>query len=561
MRLRLKHRRIRLIAALVSVAWLVRSADALVIRYPDGSVGNGCGVVNYMREGVPPAKPAAPIVLPRSYVSASGWFRIHYGAVSGDRNAVPLSDKNGNGIPDWVELVASAADSILTTYRALGYTNSLNDGGTGGGPEYDIYLSNLSPQGVYGLTWPGPDGYMQMDNDYAESIYETNGEAGMRVTLAHEMFHAVQFTYWVGGNEVLWWQEATAVFMEEIVYPQINDYLQYLNPNYFCSTLFEDPSLPLHYSSTSSCDAHMYGVAVFCHFLNESNPAHGQEAIRYSFERQRDLRSGDLSVVIRALEAKMDQPIRDLLATFWVWSYFSGSRARPGLFFHEASAFSSPPPSKVSPEKWVVENLSAKGSVQGSADASGLGAWIIRFAPDRSVGGLRLHLAASGATADQWAWRVAVADRDSVRIFAPHDGEVLVSNWDAASDVVLVGANGSLLSQRSEFSYTATYDRELTRPAPEALELVLGQNRPNPFNTRTAFPFHISASAAVTAIVYDVAGRSVRTILASEPFGSGDHTVEWDGFADDGKLAGTGLYLLHVRTGNVARSRRMILLR
>ena len=87
--------------------------------------------------------------------------------------------------------------------------------------------------GRYGFTYPERAGrtsssYLEIDNDYANPIYQqTKGLDALRVTIAHEFHHAIQFGYYQGSDSI-WWQESTSTWMEEVVYPDVDDYLQYL---------------------------------------------------------------------------------------------------------------------------------------------------------------------------------------------------------------------------------------------------------------------------------------------------------------------------------------------
>ncbi|MGN6723753.1 MAG: MXAN_6640 family putative metalloprotease [Marmoricola sp.] len=63
--------------------------------------------------------------------------------------------------------------------------------------------------------------------------------APLKVTAAHEFFHAVQFRQ--DANEPLWLMEGTAVWMENEVYPDIHDYLQYL-----LATGIKEPLVPFN---------------------------------------------------------------------------------------------------------------------------------------------------------------------------------------------------------------------------------------------------------------------------------------------------------------------------
>jgi len=51
----------------------------------------------------------------------------------------------------------------------------------------------------------------------------------MKVTAAHEFFHAIQFGYPLGDGWD-WWMEASATFMEDEAFDAVNDYRQYLRP-------------------------------------------------------------------------------------------------------------------------------------------------------------------------------------------------------------------------------------------------------------------------------------------------------------------------------------------
>lgn len=96
---------------------------------------------------------------------------------------------------------------------------------------YDVFLDQIGDKGYYGFcttdtsaaqstSWCG------LDNDFAADEFGAPPENSLRVTAAHEFFHAIQFGY--DGNEAPWFMEGTSVWMEDIVYPTINDYLQYI---------------------------------------------------------------------------------------------------------------------------------------------------------------------------------------------------------------------------------------------------------------------------------------------------------------------------------------------
>ncbi|RNL65302.1 hypothetical protein EFK50_04915 [Nocardioides marmoriginsengisoli] len=95
----------------------------------------------------------------------------------------------------------------------------------------DVYLLNLGDDRIYGYCNSDDPGsvvaaYCAVDNNFSTAEYGAPPINSLRVTAAHEFFHAVQFAY--DANDSSWFLEGTAVWMEDIVYPAINDYRQYL---------------------------------------------------------------------------------------------------------------------------------------------------------------------------------------------------------------------------------------------------------------------------------------------------------------------------------------------
>jgi hypothetical protein len=160
-------------------------------------------------------------------------------------HAVPTEDIDpANGIPDYVEQVGAACEESRTKQVGdLGYNPppashaSLYNG---------KYLIEFESQSSYGFTsvvtgsrtritlHPNYQGFPP--NDDPDGI-----ELGaMRVTVAHELKHAIQRTYtlWSEGG----WLELDATWMEDIVYDGVNDYYNYI---FGTGSPFTGPDLPL----------------------------------------------------------------------------------------------------------------------------------------------------------------------------------------------------------------------------------------------------------------------------------------------------------------------------
>lgn len=81
-------------------------------------------------------------------------------------------------------------------------------------------------------------------------------------------------------------------------------------------------------------------------------------------------------------------------------------------------------------------------------------------------------------------------------------------------------------------------------------------SRPNPFNPATTITFQLEAEQFVSLVVYDAAGRLVKT-LVSETLGKGPHFIPWE--ADD-RLA-SGAYFARLKSGDRLEQIKITLVR
>ena len=88
----------------------------------------------------------------------------------------------------------------------------------------------------------------------------------------------------------------------------------------------------------------------------------------------------------------------------------------------------------------------------------------------------------------------------------------------------------------------------------------LHQNHPNPFNPATTIGFALTGDAPVVLTIYDASGRTVfRRDLGWLP--SGYQETQWRGTNAAGRAVPSGMYFYRVSAGELAKTRRMILLR
>jgi hypothetical protein len=90
----------------------------------------------------------------------------------------------------------------------------------------------------------------------------------------------------------------------------------------------------------------------------------------------------------------------------------------------------------------------------------------------------------------------------------------------------------------------------------------LGQNSPNPFTRLTSIAVAVdreflNGEKSATLSIYDTSGRLVKTLWS----GKGEASVTWDGRANDGSRAISGVYLARLSAGERTLTRKMMLIR
>lgn len=102
----------------------------------------------------------------------------------------------------------------------------------------------------------------------------------------------------------------------------------------------------------------------------------------------------------------------------------------------------------------------------------------------------------------------------------------------------------------------AAPDAEVSAPALFRLE----QNFPNPFNPHTTIRFVLSEANPTTVVIFDTAGRKIRTLLSAN-LPASTHAVTWNGRDDADKPVAAGVYFYRVVSGGHHAIGRMALIR
>ena len=83
----------------------------------------------------------------------------------------------------------------------------------------------------------------------------------------------------------------------------------------------------------------------------------------------------------------------------------------------------------------------------------------------------------------------------------------------------------------------------------------LGQNYPNPFNPSTVIEYAVPRSTQVTLEVFDLLGRSVRTLVSGEQ-SVGAHSVRFDAAG-----LSSGVYFYRLKADAFTQTRKLMILR
>jgi hypothetical protein len=265
---------------------------------------------------------------PYSYDSPEGHYKIHYD--TSGTNKVPTTDANTNGIPDYVENLALYADSSYRTeITYLGYRIPPSDGSEGGDNKYDIYTESMPYYGYTQPEIPGPQPW----NDYTSYISVHNNFIGfppnddpegdqkgaMKVTVAHEYFHAVQFAYDL--FEDVWFMEVSSTWMEDVAFDPVNDNYNYLP--YF----FNYPEISLQAETM-----HMYASFIWNVYLSTN---FGNNLINDIWEGC--IYGNAIAEINDALQSQGSSRDEEF-KKFTVWNYITGTRD-DGLHYEEGSHY------------------------------------------------------------------------------------------------------------------------------------------------------------------------------------------------------------------------------
>ncbi len=467
--------------------------------------------------------------------SPSGKFRIQYETEGND--AVPLIDANSNSVPDYVEWVAEAADS---SYRheilTLGFTDPIPDG--------EQYLVIVGDLGAYGLTRPSPVSpggtVIEIENDFVgfptNTDPEGNQKGAIKVTMAHELKHAIEYVQTGWRGDVTRWAEMDATLMEEVVYDNVNDYYNYLD-GFGNGNFFGSPNTTIIPGS--------YEDITWALFFHER---FGDTFWSGVWSRITDTPEILFLEAIEDELTEFDVSFEEAVVENFLWHYASGgSNFTPFFGFDESGLYPSPRLEETFSEfQTELTEPSIMSRFSGEYYEFDL--------VQRTNSFLKLDFIPSSQ--DVQVAIIAYYDDLSVEtrfITGPTMGELNSMEsglpWANIDRVGLVFFNSST-DETNSFQFQVYDYVPINIDSPQ-----LSQNYPNPFNPNTTITVTLPFSQQVRLSVFDYLGREVR-VLTDGVLGAGENPIRFDA-----QNLASGIYFYRLETEEKVVTRTMTLVK
>jgi|WetSurMetagenome_2_1015567.scaffolds.fasta_scaffold00185_18 hypothetical protein len=391
-----------------------------------------------------------------------------------------------NGVPDYVDEVAYAADSAWSMeIDGFGFVKPLPlVDADHPSSRYKICIRKMTGYDAttYGYTWPsgnaaggmGIRSYTEIRSEWNGSgfnrtldgidyDYGTHPEKAVGVTCCHEFFHGVQFAmtrqYSVDYNGDMFldgfpssWLEGTAVLMEGLGFEYAHDYIQYV------SIFFDNPTAPIFVWTTDNSTV-LYMNGLTTHYLYEF----AYPSPKIDFVKDMEFNNYQQSIRFKPNLDKSSTAAgrswADILGNFYAASYYTGTRAVPGRFIKDA-------PLIVHEWTYSGDSLSPSGAVTKSVNPFGMNTFsYVRKASDNAILALGFvgDTIASGDTDTNAVWSVrCILKKDStpahdsivaIPLSSKGTGSAVITGWNSFTEALVIAANA-----RYDTARTATLE-------------------------------------------------------------------------------------------------------
>lgn len=283
------------------------------------------------------------------HTSESGRFEFEYKLTGKD--AVSEEDANQNGVPDYIDSAEYYFEFVYDLYvNQLGFISPVKIDYFEDGEPYKVKFyetgdyyefeengeTYTSPGGAYGFTisieeilpkrkYERHYSAIHMDNNFSEydsvlvgdrkyRTYYTFGMDAMKVTIAHEFMHSIHMMYGLDNPYSRAFLEMHSVLMEDYVFPEVNDYVQYVK------ALFRNLNTQYSSIATLTPDAG-YRYSIFLMMLYEKYGINfSKRVMELTYDGNSNFAALDMSIK----EENPESSISDEWCEFKDWIYYSG---------------------------------------------------------------------------------------------------------------------------------------------------------------------------------------------------------------------------------------------
>jgi hypothetical protein len=507
--------------------------------------------------------------------------RIHYNIAGPDSVRNATTDTAADGVPTYVHV---AGESLTRTWNLLidsmGFASPVGDSSAGGGLNlYDCYLARPAGQ-IFVIAFTASESVLirpvtgvryatsfQVVHPTMEPFPQLANRLDLlRITCAHELFHAIHFNLDVDEKPIWqdngWWLEGSAVWLEDRAYPDINDWSNL--PAYM-----NEPERSIT-SSELAADLHPYGGgSLWSFYLFERFGGDG--IIRAIWERC-GLIAGDNT--LSAMSAELS--FRSGPSLDGAWREYAGWCMRTGSHwddssFQQGADWPEPVPLRTfsrypslihltdgqdSLRTLVDTTLPDSTFASSAVSLGGLGFLPVAYVPFPTTSG-SMSFFAAGLVSQPVSFFYAGLDRAA---FPPAEREVdfpsrsatAIPEWLGFREMSMIAVAGAHFDSGTWVSMvTPVLIAALDTNAAASGLITMVPPHPNPVRTDQGqaahFELTLTSPEDVHLDVFTASGERVRSITFESAIGG--LSLFWDGTNDAGRRVAAGLYLCRLTAG------------
>jgi hypothetical protein len=355
--------------------------------------------------------------------------------------------------------------------------------------------------------------YLELNTDYERDFFYTKGIDALRVTAAHEFNHAIQLGYnvWFDQFENLtdrFFMEMTSTWMEDYVYDEINDYIQYLD------FMFGNLSI---YGFNSDAGFFPYANGLFLHMTEDM---YGPEMTRTIWD---NILQQPAMESIKEVLSQRGESWPHVLNTYATWLYFTGERTVFGRYFKDAALY--PMVAIKDQEPTFEERLIAYAMRHFRVNWEQQGLYRATISP-RDADGFVNHIDGSETAGTAVAFTAQQ-----------------LYTYTANNPPVAVVTNGNG-EQIGRFEYSGMPENPQAVPNPVLVETLQDQIR------------FRNVPEQGRVLIFDILGRLVKTLPGKPGF-----SVDWNLLNNQNKMVASGLYIYVVNSGSIQLKGKFVVVR